>query len=236
MKPKRVHILNFRHISNVEIQIEDILALIGPNNVGKSSILRAIQYFCEPVTQIPDVDFNESNSYLDIEVTIEFTDLSAETKKRYHSRLLAGDRLVVKKVWSKGEKKPDFFSKEMKPTAEKLANIERNWKLFKDDPTWKTRAEEADKKFQLKDQITDFVEEYLQNHMDEFTWEEGWVPNPSGLQEILTHHMPEVIFIEGVIDVPQEVSTKSGSTISKILNMLVKEALGKDEDAKEIST
>lgn len=235
MKLKRVHIMNFRHIDDVEIQIGDMLALIGPNNVGKSSILRAIQYFCEPVTQIPDADYNESNGYPDIEVTIEFTNLSPETKERYHSRLLAGDRLVVKKVWSNGEKKPGFFSKEMRPTDENLANIEGNWRLFKDDSTWKTRAKEAGKDFRLKDQITDFVEEYLQNHKDEFTWGEEWV-NPSGLQEILTHHMPEVIFIEGVMDAPQEVSTKSGSTISKILNMLVKEALGKDEDAKEIST
>lgn len=58
--------------------------------------------------------------------------------------------MVVKKDWSKGSKKPEFFSKEMKPTDTDLSNIEGNWKIFKDDATWKKRAEEAGKDFQKK--------------------------------------------------------------------------------------
>lgn len=82
------------------------------------------------------------------------------------------------------------------------------------------------------------MRKYLYDHKDEFEWEEGWVPNPAGLQEILIHHMPEVIFVEGVMSAPQEISIKSGSTIfkSKILSMVIKEALEKDEDVKEVST
>jgi CRISPR-associated exonuclease Cas4 len=235
MKLKRVQIRNFRHIDAVDIQIGDILSLIGPNNVGKSSILRAIQYFCEPINQIPEADFNEVKGFPDIEITIEFTDLSPETKARYHTRLLDGDRLIVKKVWRKGSNKPELFSKEMKPTDSNLVSPEENWKTFKEDSTWKERAESAGKEFRLKDQIIEFVKAYLYDYKDEFEWEEGWVPNPAGLQEILIHHMPEVIFVEGVMSAPQEMSAKSGTTISKILSMVIKDALERDEDVKDAS-
>jgi len=235
MKLSHIHIQNFRHIDDVEIQIGDMLSLIGPNNVGKSSILRAIQYFCEPVNQIPDADFNEAKGFPNIEITIEFIDLSPETKERYHARLLNGDKLVVKKVWSRGSKKPEFFSKEMKPTDSNLVSVEENWTTFKEDPTWKKRAESAGKEFRSKNQVIEFVKAYPYDHKDEFKWEEGWVLNPAGLQEILTHHMPEVIFVEGVMSAPQEMSTKSGTTISKILSMVIKDALERDEDVKDIS-
>ena len=233
MKIEEVRIKNFRHIEDLTLKIGDMLALIGPNNVGKSSILKAIQSFCEPKNSIPTTDFNEANGYPDIEITIIFSNLTEEDKKRYVSRILNGEKLIVKKKWVHGTKKPDFFSKELLPIDTNLAYMKSNWKNLRDDDIWKIRAETEAKAFRLKDEVIDFVNLYLHNNQDDFEWEETWVPNPSGLQEMLTHHMPEVIFVEGVVNAPEQATTKQGALFTQILSLLVEEALENDKNAKE---
>ena len=233
MKIEEVRIENFRHIEDLTLKIGNMLALIGPNNVGKSSILKAIQAFCEPKNSIPTTDFNEANGYPDIEITITFSNLTEEDKKRYASRILNGEKLIVKKKWANGTRKPDFFSKELQPIDANLADMKSNWKDLRDDNTWKIRAETEGKAFRLKDEVIEFVNLYLDSNQDDFEWEETWVPNPSGFQEILTHHMPEVIFVEGVVDVPEQATTKQGTIFTQILALLVEEALENDENAKE---
>ena len=233
MKIEEVRIENFRHIEDLTLKIGDMLALIGPNNVGKSSILKAIQAFCEPKNSIPTTDFNEANGYPDIEITVTFSNLTEEDKKRYASRILNGEKLIVKKKWANGTRKPDFFSKELQPIDANLADMKSNWKDLRDDNTWKIRAETEGKAFRLKDEVIEFVNLYLDSNQDDFEWEETWVPNPSGFQEILTHHMPEVIFVEGVVDVPEQATTKQGTIFTQILALLVEEALENDENAKE---
>ena len=63
MKIEKIRIKNFRHIDDLTLKVGDMLALIGPNNVGKSSVLKAIQVFCEPKNSIPTTDFNEANGF-----------------------------------------------------------------------------------------------------------------------------------------------------------------------------
>jgi AAA15 family ATPase/GTPase len=45
MRIKRVWIQGFRSLRNVEIPFDDITTFIGPNGVGKSSVLRALNWF-----------------------------------------------------------------------------------------------------------------------------------------------------------------------------------------------
>lgn len=233
MKIEEINIKNFRHIEDLTLKVGDMLALIGPNNVGKSSVLKAIQAFCEPKNSIPTTDFNEANDFIPIEIAVTFFDLTEENKDRYGSRLLNGEKLIIKKKWVNGTKKPEFFSKELQSVDETLAHVADNWKNLRDDDIWKERATDGGKAFRLKDEVIEFVNQYLQSHHDEFEWEEGWVDNPSGLQEILTHHMPELIFVEGVVNVPEQTTTKQGSIFTRILSLLVEEALENDENTRE---
>ena len=233
MKIEEIRIKNFRHIDDLTLRIGGMLALIGPNNTGKSSILKAIQVFCEPKSSIPTADFNEAKGFPDIEIIITFSNLSEETKERYAFRLLNGEKLIAKKTWVKGERRPEFFSKELRPKDNMLADIESDWKDLKDDYTWKSRAEAEGVDFRLKSQVVEFVTRYLQSHKEDFEWKEVWVPNPSGLQEILTHHIPEVIFVEGVVDVPGQATTKQGTIFTQILGLLVEKAIEDDENARE---
>ncbi|HEX7764281.1 MAG TPA: AAA family ATPase, partial [Cellvibrio sp.] len=42
MKLRKLSIKNFRGIGSAEIDMEDFTTLVGPNNIGKSTILHAI--------------------------------------------------------------------------------------------------------------------------------------------------------------------------------------------------
>lgn len=44
MKLSRVRIQNYRSIKELEFEIGDLCALIGPNNAGKSNILSALVF------------------------------------------------------------------------------------------------------------------------------------------------------------------------------------------------
>ncbi len=45
MRIKKVHIKNYRCLEDVEIDFDNITTFIGPNGVGKSSVLRALNWF-----------------------------------------------------------------------------------------------------------------------------------------------------------------------------------------------
>lgn len=234
MKIRQVKIQNFRHIDELTLSVDDMVALIGPNNIGKSSILRAIQAFCEPINNIPDADYNEANGYPNIEITITFSDLSEDTKSQYRTRLLDEEKLIIKKKWIKGKAKPEFFSKELCIKDPLLSDIGGNWKELKSDTTWIGLADENEVEFKKKDDVIEFITSYVNNHRDLYKWEEDWIPNPSGLQEILIHHMPEIIFIQGVVDVPEQLTTKQGTIFTKILGLIIEDALETNQNAQEI--
>ena len=44
MKLTKIHIKNFRGITDLELDIDDVLVIIGENNTGKTSVLEALSY------------------------------------------------------------------------------------------------------------------------------------------------------------------------------------------------
>ena len=59
MKIKRLHIENFKSISNLRIDLNDINILIGPNNSGKSSILKALAHLQGSTINSEDIRASE---------------------------------------------------------------------------------------------------------------------------------------------------------------------------------
>ena len=75
-----LQIKNLRGIEDVSINLKDFTTLIGQNNSGKSSILRAIQLFCNGLS--PDFEeFRNSQTDLPIESIGVFEDLQNWERK-----------------------------------------------------------------------------------------------------------------------------------------------------------
>lgn len=87
MKLKSIKIEGFRKHYSTEVICEDTTFLIGPNNAGKSSVLKAIKYLLEGKKKMDDGDFccfinsnNEIDKLTDkVIITAEFNNLRDES-------------------------------------------------------------------------------------------------------------------------------------------------------------
>jgi putative ATP-dependent endonuclease of OLD family len=107
---KRVRIQNFRCLQDVEVTFDDITTFIGPNGVGKSSVLRALDWFFngDRVAQLTEEDIFSGATQEDqrISVEVEFHKLSTHDREalgKYAPDSL--DTAVIWRRWENGEDK-----------------------------------------------------------------------------------------------------------------------------------
>jgi len=87
MKIKSVHIQNFRTLKNVSIPFDSITTFIGPNGVGKSTVLRALDWFfngkpCSLTEK--DCAFGATDENIEVRVTFDnLTDKDREALGKY---------------------------------------------------------------------------------------------------------------------------------------------------------
>ena len=95
MKLKTIEITNFRGIDHVEINFENFTTIIGSNNIGKSTILNAINLVLD--NKKPKIDDfpNREPSDKSMEIICTFDELE-EWEKNKSSILLHEDKLFVK--------------------------------------------------------------------------------------------------------------------------------------------
>jgi len=128
MKIKKVTIKNFRSIVECDFCFNDLLALVGENNNGKSNIIDAIEMLLSKNKVNNVFDFNDKNKSIEIEIIFhELTDFERSKLNSY----LEDNFFTLKKEFFYKEKEngePDSESKmfyikdgEMKPT--KAQNI-----------------------------------------------------------------------------------------------------------------
>src|ERR1022692_2238365 len=74
----RVRIKNFRCLENLEIRFDGVTTLIGPNGVGKSSVLRALDWFFNGTRggSLDDQDLTMGVDHKEISVEVEFRSLT----------------------------------------------------------------------------------------------------------------------------------------------------------------
>lgn len=87
MKISRLCVKNYRNIKQIDIQLNDMVAIIGENNSGKSNLLRAIT--------LPFLA--DDAGY--IGKTLSWIDINNDEKKKYYSYLLKNkDDIIAEKV------------------------------------------------------------------------------------------------------------------------------------------
>jgi putative ATP-dependent endonuclease of OLD family len=130
-----VAIKSFRgYTDEQEVGITDLTAIVGRNDVGKSTILEALAIFFESDIIKPEVDdLNVSTKSDAFEVTCTFSDLpqnliidaQAETSLAAEYLLTSDGRLRIKKRWtcSGGKPKEEVFVICDHPSAEELSDL-----------------------------------------------------------------------------------------------------------------
>lgn len=79
MKLTHLRIHNFRSCREVALEVGDMHALVGANNAGKSSVLRALDFLFNPSAKLLNEEsFWNKDTSLEIRVEAIFSDLTAK--------------------------------------------------------------------------------------------------------------------------------------------------------------
>lgn len=242
----------FRKHLNTNIVFSDSTFLIGENNVGKSSILYALDYLLGASSTIPSDEFYalESNGERKIAVekivfTAEFRKIPKEASnwRGFKGRLLeyepdkkdledTGLKFIYRKTYSRnGKVKIETLEnpKVLKNEFEGCTNIQQylDAGLLESDLTEEIKKINYEKKLTAKEKSLFDAVESLYNIDDS---QECWIENPGGIPQNVLSKLPKYLLIPAQ-DSEGEISGPSG-TLQKTLNELFNEVREKSENYK----
>ena len=242
MKLKRVYIKNYRSCKDVPIEIGSMQALVGANNAGKSSIIRALDFLFNPsTTKVDKETFWNGNIELEIRIEALFDELSdAEKDNEKLKPYLRPDntfhiaRSATWKIEEPEEEgvppddgKPVISQHFCKPIPKydwlqesKISgkNIDEWWKNKDDlkvgDANFLDYVGAAKPKVGIwKEKAKEFIENHLSD--DDFT--DTWNDNPQGYAGVLKGTLPHFIFVPAVRDITDEAKVTKSNPFGKLL-------------------
>ncbi|WP_070108377.1 ATP-binding protein [Burkholderia plantarii] len=135
MKLESVSIKNFRcYREGITVPISDLTTFVGKNDIGKSSVLEALEiFFNNDTVKIEQDDANIYSGDANVEITCEFSDLpltltldaGAETTLAAEYLLSINGTLKIQKIFDCSKKAPsaEVFVLANHPTASGVANL-----------------------------------------------------------------------------------------------------------------
>ena len=241
----------FRKHLKTKIIFSDSTFLIGENNVGKSSILYALDYLLGASTNIPIDEFyaledsGERKVVDNIVFTAEFRRIPKEANswRGFKGRLLqyepdkndpldTGLKFIYRKTYPKGGKvKIETFEnpKSLKSEFENCTRIQEflNAGLSEDQLTDDIKKIKYDKKLTAREKALFIAIEEIFDIDDS---QECWVENPGGIPQNVLSKLPKYLLIPAQ-DSEGEISGTSG-TLQKTLNELFNEVREKSDNYK----
>ncbi len=109
MQIQSLHVKNFRCLKDATISFEKLTALIGGNNAGKSTFLKAIEYFFEAAPKLTANDFHLNSIDDDIEITIEFKNFTPDEISEYGDAII-NERMIVTRQLAFSDKEKNLYA------------------------------------------------------------------------------------------------------------------------------
>lgn len=232
MKIRRLEIRNYRSLRDVTIYPEDILALVGRNNSGKSNVINALELFFQASTRLVDAEcFHYHSTEEPIEITVTFEDLTKWEKEQFQP-WMSNDRLVVgREVVCKDDGSYDLrhiaLTKVPEPEWLREDAVSRD----KIDEWWPSkdhlRVGNLDFGSTLgtrKPRVGDWKEaakRFVSEHRDQIPWIEQRRENPKGYPGVLKGALPEFIFVPAVRDISEEAKVGKTNPFGQLINSVL---------------
>lgn len=232
MLVRSVGIKNFRSCKDVEVDMDQLTAIVGANGSGKSAVLHALELFYAPSPHFEPGDFYAHDTTLDIEITVSFIELSDDERQRFRA-YLDGHCLTVTRVlaWRDGrgvhrlhgERRGFAGFLEIRKSKASEAR-----KLYAQLPQLKTGELPAWTNFTDVLQALDVWEE---SHLDECTRarDDGAF---FGFKEVGQGYLgrcTRLIFIPAVRDAATDAQDGKGSVIADLMDMVVRRTVAENK-------
>ena len=234
---QNVHIKNFRSIFDESLSCDSLTALVGRNGSGKSSFLVALDLFYNPTAQVTPEDFYDEDVSQDIEITVTYSDLSAEARGLF-ARYIENDTLTALRVFTDPQsvksgtyhglrlQNPDFVcirDAESATEVRRRYNAVRQADKYASLPTvtsaeaakreldeWETQNPQECRRLREKEQFFGFTQ-VAQGYLGRYT---------------------KFIHVPAVRDALEDATDKRGSAVTEIMDLVVRSALAKRKDVE----
>jgi putative ATP-dependent endonuclease of the OLD family len=98
---QRIETTNFRSLKSIDISCTNLLAILGRNGAGKSSVLHALNIFYDIGAQITEFDYFDKDTTSDITIRVTYGDFRDDEAEEFSSYITDG-KLIVAKVINSG--------------------------------------------------------------------------------------------------------------------------------------
>lgn len=227
---EKIEIKNFRSLKDVTINPNNILALVGQNNSGKSNVLKALELFFKASKSMVTKDlFYIRDETLKIIITISFRDLTPWEKEKF-SVWMCGEKFIVSREITLSENSPHIdtiafkelpepeWLQEDKITGPKITewwNSRENLKIDNLD-----FSEYLDTSKPGVGQWKDLASEFIDNHLDKIPFKIVRIENPRGYDGVLKGALPEFIYIPAVRDVTDETKVGKSNPFGQLISSI----------------
>lgn len=216
MKLNRLEIRNFRGIGYALIDVDDFTTLIGPNNIGKSTILHAIHLVLD--NKKPRIEDwpSQTHSELPMEIVCEFGGLEDwEKNKPAISSLLHGDALKIKMLAEWKQDKTEYsYEYYVYSLEEQYPWSDLSFTNAAKDPICKEIFKELD-----INKAADFngrkveLEEFVASHRPDLVSKaEGW--HLKKFANSLQQAVPHVMYVPASFKIEDELKATNNSPFS----------------------
>ncbi|MHC4445900.1 MAG: ATP-dependent nuclease [Planctomycetota bacterium] len=235
MKLTKLKTQNFRGIRELEIDVHDFLTLIGPNNSGKSSILRAIEIFLNQLK--PEVDEFRKNSDAPIIIEGTFEDIQEwERNKPGVSSLVNENKIRLRVTITKDTNDVDIpdYEAYIKPAiidgwSDKWGDLDSSIKgvageLNIDGKGWKTKAN--------KERIRQYI---IEHSPDKVAFGEAiWTSEGISIAPALKQAIPQAVIVHAVKDASDESKPAAKTSFGILLKKIVLPAIQVSEEYQSL--
>jgi putative ATP-dependent endonuclease of the OLD family len=238
MKLKSLRIVNYRCFEDVHIEVGSMHALVGANNAGKSTILKALDFLLNPSPKkINEESFcrNRTNSPIEVEALFhELTDAERAHLKSYlrldglfHLKRTATLSEQGAAVEGGDEDKINIFAHYCKPLP-RIEWLDSNKIAMESINAWWKEKENLthgghnfvsileDKKPNVsvwKEKAAEFAAAYL----EETDFEPVWTASPTGFLNVLKATLPHYVLIPAVRYASEESKVTKGSPFGRLI-------------------
>jgi len=240
MRIRNLKIHNYRSIKDVEIDVPNMLVLLGPNNHGKSNILGALEFGLSTSAK-PVLDdlcaFREPDAR-ELWVEMRFAELTAQEQKTFQKYLRADRTVCIRKTATfddAGNVTVGYGGYVQEPEQWWLKGSA--YERLKTNEMIQAEAQKVSVLGEIlegggritKQRIQEFQETFVHAHADELTFSEVLEEGPLlGAKNVGGGVLPEFYLVPAVRDLSDETKVRGTAVFGRLLQRAVQEMTERD--------
>lgn len=254
MKLTHLRIQNYRACRDISLEIGSMHALVGANNAGKSTVLRALDFLFNPSTKtLNEESFWNKDATLEIRVEAVFSELTDKETKTLGACLKPDGTFHMARSAKMGSADADHDADA--DDAENKIGIRQYYKKPIPEPEWlqesNTNTKNIAEWWKTKDQLVicgvpflagitkkpgveewkEKAKEFIAANAENVPMQDAWADNPKGYANVLKGTLPFFVLVPAVRDVTDESKGTKSSPFGKLLYAIL-DTVTEDKKAK----